>query len=332
MNEKHYYQIDNLYAIGTLLVILGHSHSSDWSLFAGTIWERIIEFIYTFHMPLFFFIAGFLFENSQSLIKNGYYLWIKNKAMKLLIPYIFLTVIAMVPKYYYENNGFAGISVQYILAVLLRPRDTVWGHFWFIPVLLIIYALVGIGKSIGRNINAKDYIIAIFTMALILYFVPYETPWFGFSDVKKELIFFSIGMFCAYRGLFSDDYETKKSVIAFTFFVGIACYINRYIGSLQIGHLLTGSFMIFAICELSIIISDNSLFRWISRHNYTIYIFSWPFQAMAMALLGAISDNWLFYSISMFAVGFAGPLVIIFIYKRFAFLQNGFFDLILGVK
>lgn len=64
--------IDNLYTIGTVLVLVGHSHSSDWSTFSGTIFEKIVIFIYTFHMPLFFFIAGFLFVNSHSWEKVGY--------------------------------------------------------------------------------------------------------------------------------------------------------------------------------------------------------------------------------------------------------------------
>lgn len=37
-------EIDMLYALGTLLVILGHSHPNDWSTFPG----KWIEFIYTF--------------------------------------------------------------------------------------------------------------------------------------------------------------------------------------------------------------------------------------------------------------------------------------------
>lgn len=52
---KKYPWIDTLYTIGIMLVILGHSHPSDWTLFSGTIFEKIILFIYTFHMPLFFF-------------------------------------------------------------------------------------------------------------------------------------------------------------------------------------------------------------------------------------------------------------------------------------
>lgn len=50
MNARRWSEIDNLYALGTVLVVFGHSHSSDWSSFSGTIFEAAISFIYTFHI------------------------------------------------------------------------------------------------------------------------------------------------------------------------------------------------------------------------------------------------------------------------------------------
>lgn len=68
---KRYSWIDILYTMGIVLVVLGHSHPSDWTVYAGTFLEEVIKFIYSFHMPLFFFIAGFLFMNSNAINKGG---------------------------------------------------------------------------------------------------------------------------------------------------------------------------------------------------------------------------------------------------------------------
>ena len=63
-NKKRFREIDVLYALGALLVILGHSHPNDWSTFPGE-WVR---FIYYFHMPLFFFSSrGFCFADRRVL-------------------------------------------------------------------------------------------------------------------------------------------------------------------------------------------------------------------------------------------------------------------------
>ena len=56
MKNKNLSYINNLYAIGTILVIVGHSHLSDWNRFAGTSLETLIQFIYCFHMALYFLL------------------------------------------------------------------------------------------------------------------------------------------------------------------------------------------------------------------------------------------------------------------------------------
>ena len=145
-NFKRLNYIDNLYAIGILLVLLGHSHSSDWDTFSGTILEYTITFIYTFHMPLFFFIAGFLFLNSHNFDVLGYKKWSADKSLKLLTPYIILSAIAAIPKYYVEQGNFLRIG-SYLLKAIFAPRMGAWGHFWFIPVLMMVYLSFGLWKE-----------------------------------------------------------------------------------------------------------------------------------------------------------------------------------------
>ena len=138
--------IDNLYAIEILLVLLGHSHSSFWDTFSGTILEYMIIFIYTFHMPLFFFIAGFLFLNSHNFDVLGYKKWGADKSLKLLTPYIILSASAAIPKYYVEKGNFLEIG-SYLLKAIFAPRMGAWGHFWFIPVLMMVYLSFGLWKE-----------------------------------------------------------------------------------------------------------------------------------------------------------------------------------------
>ena len=146
-------RIDALYTIGIFLVLIGHSHPSDWSLFENTLYVDVIAFIYTFHMALFFFIAGYLLENSESINKIRNKKWIMDKAIRLLTPYIVLSVIALFPKYYFEFHLIP--NMQVVLLAILKPRVGVWGHFWFIPVLFMCYALFGLWKQFTTIKNEK---------------------------------------------------------------------------------------------------------------------------------------------------------------------------------
>lgn len=59
---KKYPWIDTLYTIGIMLVILGHSHPSDWTLFSGTIFEKVILFIYIPYAFLLFYFRISIYE------------------------------------------------------------------------------------------------------------------------------------------------------------------------------------------------------------------------------------------------------------------------------
>lgn len=71
MSKRNLGFINYAYAIGAILVVLGHSTptgSSDMPLFI----DNIRTFIYCFHMPLFFFIAGFILLYCRCVIKIYY--------------------------------------------------------------------------------------------------------------------------------------------------------------------------------------------------------------------------------------------------------------------
>ena len=77
MKEKNRIEwIDVLRGIGIVLVILGHA-PRDLMRETYPIIDCLYQFIYTFHMGLFFSISGYLFAkkslNIKKLLKNYYY-------------------------------------------------------------------------------------------------------------------------------------------------------------------------------------------------------------------------------------------------------------------
>lgn len=74
--------IDNLKWIGIILIVLWHCYFPDKSLF--------ISYIFSFHVILFFFLSGLLFHDKKY---QNFFWFAKNKAQRLLIPYIWFNVI-----------------------------------------------------------------------------------------------------------------------------------------------------------------------------------------------------------------------------------------------
>ena len=320
--------IDNLYTIGILLVLFGHSHSSDWGTFSGTVLESAINFIYLFHMPLFFFIAGYLFMNSKSMEKIGYGIWIRDKAIKLLTPYLVLSLVAAVPKYYFETGTMSGL-VSSVVTGILEPRIGVWGHFWFIPVLLVVYVFFGLLKKLIPNV--KWLITEALMISLILYFMPIQTMWLGLSDVKAVCIFFAVGMIIHE---IEDKVEYKKEYCLLGIAVGVivTLIIAPKCNGNSVLSLIAALLMITACWLASRLIRENRFCSYISRHNFTIYIYSWLFQAVVMYLCDRLHFQWYVESPIMFFLGLFAPLAMITVYERLRKIQNLVFDLILGVK
>ena len=187
-------EIGLLYTFGVLLTIAGHSHTSDWTAFP----TLPIEFIYSFHMPLFFCISGYLFARSDSLKRNGYLKWIGDKSKRLLIPYFVISVISFMLKTLLENRNFNNIGPKEILECFFAPRLNVWGHFWFLPVIFVLYAVFGVLRSVlYNNTKYKKYvIIGIFLCALLLHFIKTDILWLGISDLCEFTVYFPAGLDC----------------------------------------------------------------------------------------------------------------------------------------
>lgn len=330
MNPKRYYEIDILYAIGTLLVVLGHSHSSDWTKFQGTILVGIINVIYAFHMPLFFFIAGFLFWNSNKLFKIGYGKWIKEKAVKLLTPYIVLTVFGGIPKYYVENGGVSGIGTAMIKS-LVFPRMNIWGYFWFILVLLEIYIMYG--AICIRIKETKTRVIISLLIASVCWVLPLDTMFLGLEDIHNMAIYFVLGMICCYFHLRQRN-ENAFFRILIIFLILMSAnvlmnyceYNSRYVKTIE------AICWIWACWEVAFLIKKCKLATWISNHNFTIYIYSWLFQSVFMLLCDRMGVIWYLETMIMFLVGILGPVCIIKIYEGTPILQCKTVKLIIGEK
>ena len=345
MKNRRWHCIDGMYAMGTILVILGHSHSSDWSSFYRTPLERMLLFIYMFHMPLFFCIAGFLFGNSDALDRKGYGNWIFRKALRLLTPYTVLTLMAVIPKYYAGQHGLGGLTLQYILKGFLVPRANVWGHFWFLPVLLELYALFGLICTRTSAAWEQSMWKILLLAALILYFCPVSAAWLGIGDLCRAAVYFAVGGAVNSRIRHKGEFRylsrgrflliaggTAAALIPASIYILAPEEMSRDGLFFKLLALATALLMIWVCAGAGQLIGTQAWGVWISRHALSLYIFAWPFQYPLMLLCGRLQFGWLLTSILMFAAGLTLPVLFILLYDRARVLHHPFIDLMMGVR
>ena len=139
MKERLDY-IDRLRGFAILLVVLGHIYMV-YTQEGGN--HPIVQMIYSFHMPLFFFISGFLCEITHKIGENGCCRFIKKKAIALLVPYLFWLIPGGII--------FCGEHISSI-SDLLELFDFYPNlHYWFMPMLFIMMLLYVIQHCVLRR-------------------------------------------------------------------------------------------------------------------------------------------------------------------------------------
>ena len=330
-NGKMINEIGLLYTIGVLLTILGHSHPNDWTSFP----YQPIEFIYSFHMPLFFCISGYLFAKSSSLERDGYLKWLGNKSKRLLIPYFLISAISFIPKTLLENGNLDDVGLYEIFKSFFAPRFNIWGHFWFLPVIFILYLAFGLWKSFFYN-NSKyknGVIVGTALIAIAMHFIKTDIAWLGFSDLCKFTIYFVIGILA--RDVLKTKKLNDKALFAgFLFFTTISIVLFLEFRHNTFVMFVESILMLVACLFVSQLLAEKN-FRcvdFINKNVFTFYICSWPFQAISEKILNFFAPEWYVYTIVMFLIGVFAPCIMIIVYRKLKFINCKFLSYLLGFR
>jgi fucose 4-O-acetylase-like acetyltransferase len=170
--------VDTLKGIGIVLVVIGHIYSG-----------FISKFIFLFHMPLFFFISGFLFKKKESQMS-----YFKSKVWQLLVPYSIYLII-----FYLAFTDFPNTQselIKYIVKPIFGGRALIneTGVFWFVTCLFFTQQ---IAQYLISNFSENKINIVIISSLIIAYldsyfFSQYVIP-LAFDVVFAALPFFYLG-------------------------------------------------------------------------------------------------------------------------------------------
>lgn len=228
--------IDAVKAIGILLVIVGHGPN-----FSDTLWR----FIWAFHMPLFFFVAGYTF-----LKKKHNREFIINKAKRLLIPYVFTTCMLMILDLFrYFISVSCNIRFGDCIKIVFRwlwgglygscwSYDTPFkiydiGAIWFLVTLFL--AELMFNKILGLK---KEYIIVIIVILGYIGLKSKEFLWLPWN-IQASCVMLSI----MYAGYFCREID----------------FINKKWG---IWHILIGATAVLCIINDSMVIVGNNSYTY----------------------------------------------------------------------
>lgn len=179
--QKRYYTLDIARAIAIILVAVGHFNIEPMPQF----YRYLIDVIYTFHMPLFMFVSGFLCIATMK--KTSYMKFISKKFFRLMVPYFVTSVIIIFIKLLTEKVQPVDhpVTVSDFIEILWLPKA---GYFlWFVYALWWMMVIVPLFNT------ARKRMVFLLIAILLFFFNSHFTTMFCLHETARFMIYFASG-------------------------------------------------------------------------------------------------------------------------------------------
>lgn len=219
--KKRIEYLDQLKAIAIIFVVIGHSIENN-TLESSQ--SPLFSWIYSFHMPLFMFISGYVaFKTMRINTFTEFFPYIKGRALTLLVPYFMWSVV--IKNFFFVSKMNTNILKEIVLAA------TTWNVYWFLFVLFVLTIIYTIFFIISKKINTNNNIIIellIFIVTTLLLVVikmlHIFTPVVDINTYLLYFFYFFTGHFVAKFYILSNIFLEKRMfaifALAFILFSG----------------------------------------------------------------------------------------------------------------
>lgn len=328
--------INYLKGLAMVLVVAGHTMVVGIRQ-SNSLIDGIYDYIYMFHMPLFFLLSGFLYQRKVNVYLTNKSDFIKNKAVSLLLPYFSYSLLTYGGVYIaYKIPGVGGIlekcgfnigSVTQVFKQILFWQNSIDQHVWFIYSLFFVFLIscLFFGKS-------RKGIICSFAFALVLHILTLKCSWMLLQRVFNYMVFFVAG-----RMVYSENILEKinrRKYYVYTSAIILSVIKLTIIDILFESYILTSLKAVFSIVvsvamclALCLIFMNNGerfkCFKRIYKYNFEIYILHQPFivSGVVMILYSMAGCNAYLCIIAGTVIGIVIPAVFAYLVRNIKLIQ-----------
>jgi len=307
----HYDWVEYAKGIGIILVVYGHVARGVFN--AGMsknveLFKLVDSIIYSFHMPLFFFISGLFFVSSiRRRTAKGL---LFSKLDTIAYPYLVWSLIQGFVKLLVGPVTNFGMELDELYSILWRPID----QFWFLYVLFLIFVIMTVVYKLISNVS----LLFILSVLLFVFGSQLNTAWSALNITYGYFVYFCSGMMLSqYLGKPAKDHYIWILVSAggFTllqifehsqvFEISLTPYISLLIG---------GAGIMTTVCISKLLAQNNiKILRIIGGYSLGIYLvhilFGSGFRIIMQKTLGV--DNSSFHLMFGTLLGIALPIIFV---------------------
>ncbi|MGY3213782.1 acyltransferase family protein [Mucilaginibacter sp. HD30] len=259
--------IDILKGIGIFFVVFGHVNRN----------HTIREYIWDFHMPLFFWISGLLFDSERY---NNFWPFLKAKIRTIYVPYVFFFLLTFAYWFFIERRVRGNYSVGHQLLGL--PYGTYEGEhlnfngaLWFLPCLFSVQLLFYFVAKLKNAIAIIFVLVLFFIAGSLIHDYKLNILPFGLHTAMFGIVFYGIGYFCKGKPLssFLNSTLPQKLLIIFACFAIQLYCLGRYQGTMEAANF---PFIFLALFGISLYltiagqIGQNKVIEYIGKNSLVI--------------------------------------------------------------
>ena len=217
----HNAQVSIAKALGIILMVMGHAGCP----------EYLHDFIYLFHMPLFFFLSAYFFRDVKVVDSAGQY--VLRKFKNLYWPYIKWSIIFLLLHNLFCRIGFYdnSLSWQELFVNVKCSVRGMWqgermlGAYWFLISLFWESLLFGLIIWIKHKTKSRYFdLIAVVLLFLVGYYAPIDLL------VNREMVILPIFYLGYWAGTHKMDFSISRShlLIALLVCLPLLCYFATF--------------------------------------------------------------------------------------------------------
>ncbi|MDD2907510.1 MAG: acyltransferase family protein [Candidatus Gracilibacteria bacterium] len=301
--------VDNLRGIGIILIVLGHCFFPDNSL--------LIKFLFTFHVGLFFFLSGYLFNSEKH---SDFLLFVKNKFFRLIIPFFIFNIIMFS---FYKIKELLGGNVFFVdfdsffkgifyASYLPNHSEFILTNIptWFLVSLFVVSIYYFLLNKFVKNRLFR--VIILFLISFLVFieskYVVFRLP-FSMEISLMAMLFYGLGH--SYRKEISNFVDKINYfylilipfLIFFNiYFVNSTNFSTNFYGNNFLLFLLNGFFGIFLIIIISKIIKQNTFLDFLGKNSILILGLEWV-KFLVLSIVIYLSFGYLKFEKS-YGIGF----------------------------
>ena len=339
--SKRIEYLDIARGIGILLVVLGHNDF-------GAISPFFHQVIYSFHIPLFFFLSGYFINTSLPFFD-----YFKKRSHSVLKPYLFTIFLIYFTSVSFEKMGFQTAIGRILKSLYGTGYYIDWVQLWFLPHLFVVslYAFIFITVVSKLRNRWVTWGILLATLAvstlLLRTFYPFSISVFG-KDYALYGLPFSLDLVFLSGFFFLMGNEVRQAASEKTF-DGIFLLIGTGIGLIvlntffpyrvDIAVRVYESFLVNtleAVLGILFVLAFSrqidlraqrlaAWFKYLGNISIIILLFHVPVQAFWGQKVMVVTNNFPLSILVGFIMGVLGPILIYEIFIRFNPVASSWF-------